>query len=137
MARVLIVDSAGRADAATAALAEAGFATRTVVGEPLLPGNVFEALEGVAVVAWLRGAGDEPHALANGEQLETVLLKIVDTGVRGFVFERGAPGEVNPHVEHARATWHIPIAEIDQADAAGGEQWAAALVTAVNRSLGI
>jgi hypothetical protein len=137
MARVLIVDRAGRSAAAVSALEEAGFATRTVDADPLLPGHVLAELEGVAVVAWLRGVGEVPHAQANGEQLETVLLKVVDTGVRGFVFERAAPGEVNPHVEHARITWHIPIAEIDVADPEGGAAWAEALVAAVNESLGI
>lgn len=137
MARVLIVDRAGRSEAAAAALEAAGYAVRTVDADPTLPGDVFAELENVAVVAWLRGAGDAPHAQVNGEQLETVLLKVVDTGVRGFVFERAAPGEVNPHVEHARITWHIPIAEIDQADPAGGEAWLASVVAAVNQSLGI
>ena len=137
MARVLIIDRAGRADAAAAALEAAGYAVRSVEANPLLPGHVFEELENVAVVAWLRGVGDVPHEQANGEQLETVLLKVVDTGVRGFVFERSAPGEVNAHVEHARETWHIRIAELDHADPAGGPEWTAALVAAVNDSLGI
>jgi hypothetical protein len=137
MARVLIVDRAGRAQAATAALEAAGYAVRSVNAEPMLPGDVFAELENVAVVAWLHGAGDAPHAQVNGEQLETVLLKVVDTGVRGFVFERAAPGEINPHVVHARETWHIPIAEIDVADPAGGDEWLVSLVSAVNQSLGI
>lgn len=137
MARVLIADGAGRAPVASAALANAGYAVRTVEANPMLPGDVFAELENVAVVAWLFGTGDSPHSVVNGEQLETVLLKVVDTGVRGFVFERAATGEINPHVEHARATWHIPISEIDVADAAGGDDWITALVTAVNDSLGI
>jgi hypothetical protein len=110
---------------------------RTVDADRMLPGDVFAELENVAVVAWLFGASSAPHSVVNGEQLETVLLKVVDTGVRGFVFERAAPGEINPHVEHARATWHIPIAEIDDADAAGGDEWLASVVSAVNQSLGI
>jgi hypothetical protein len=137
MARVLIVDGAGRAPAASAALADAGFAVRTVDADRMLPGDVLAELENVAVVAWLFGAGDAPHSIVNGEQLETVLLKVVDTGVRGFVFERAAPGEINPHVEHARATWHIPIAEIDVADPTAGDDWLGAVVAAANESLGI
>lgn len=133
MARVLIVERAGREAAAAAALAEAGFAVRTIDADPLLPGHVVDALENVAVVAWLMGAGDDLHPQINGEQLETALLKVVDTGVRGFVFER--PHEApNAHVEHARETWHIPIEEIQPGS---GEQWTASLVAAVNRSLGI
>jgi hypothetical protein len=55
----------------------------------------------------------------------------VDTGVRGFVYER-PPGDPNPHVDHAVATWHLSIAELE-ADVA----FADAITTAANRSIGI
>lgn len=93
---------------------------------------MLDALENVAVVAYLMG--DSQNAAVNGEQLETVLLKVVDTGVRGFVFERQAGREENRHVAHARATWHIPIEEIDPA---AEPEWQNKLLAAVNRSLGI
>jgi hypothetical protein len=133
MARVLIVERAGREAEAAAALVEAGFAVRTIEADPLLPGNVVDALENVAVVAWLMGSGDNLHPEINGEQLETALLKVVDTGVRGFVFERPSDA-ANEHVEHARSTWHIPIEEIPLGI---GDEWTASLVAAVNKSLGI
>ncbi|MFY9487893.1 MAG: hypothetical protein WAP35_04235 [Solirubrobacterales bacterium] len=135
MARVLIVERAGRARAVAERLAEHDFALREVAGDRLLPGDVVGALEGVTVVCWLMGAGKDLDPEINGEQLETVLLKVVDTGVRGFVFER-PDGQSNAHVEHARATWHIPIAEVE-ADPAGGEQWASAVATAVGSTLGV
>ncbi|MFY9263877.1 MAG: hypothetical protein WAO61_00390 [Solirubrobacterales bacterium] len=135
MARVLIVDRSGRAGAVTQALAARDFAVRTVDDDPLLPGHVVDALDAVTVVCWLMGAGAGRSLEANGEQLQTVLLKIVDTGVRGVVFER--PGDApNEHVEHARDTWHIPIAEVD-ADPAGGEDWLAAICSAVGETLGV
>lgn len=123
MARVLIVEPGPRTAQATEALEAAGFAVRAVA--PSLPGDVFEALDNVAVVAYLMDPSDEP--LAHDEWLETVLLKVVDTGVRGFVYEN-VSGDANRHVDHARETWHIPIEEVADLDD---------LVAAVNRSLGI
>lgn len=135
MARVLIVERAGRTAALTTALGERGYAVRTLDADPLLPGHVFDALDNVTVVCWLMAAGENLHEEVNGEQLETVLLKVVDTGVRGFVFEQ--PGDApNAHLEHARETWHIPIAEV-AAGPAGGEQWTAEVVAAVDSTLGI
>lgn len=127
MARVLIVDPGPRAAAAEAALAEAGYAVRSVA--PRLAGDVVAQLENVAVVAWLMATSKDPTA--DDEMLETVLLKVVDTGVRGFVYERRG-GAANARVEHARTTWHLPVAELgDEGDFAAG------LVAAVNRSLGM
>ncbi|MBI5310628.1 MAG: hypothetical protein HZB14_06320 [Actinobacteria bacterium] len=137
MARVLIVDRAGRGANVAAALRGRDYAVREVEGDPLLPGHVFAALENVTVVCWLMGAGEGQHPEVNGEQLETVLLKVVDTGVRGFVFER--PGDAtNAHVEHARATWHIPIEEISAGrEDDAGEAWLNAVCDAVDATLGI
>ena len=124
MARVLIVDNGERTAEAEAALTDAGYAVRSVT--PSLAGDIVDALENVTVVAYL--LGDDPGA--DGEQLETVLLKVVDTGVRGYVFEGGS----NQHVDHARETWHISIEEIGELT---GEGWTTDLVNAVNRSLGL
>lgn len=133
MARVLIVERAGRTAALSTALEERGFAVRTVEGDPLLPGHVFDALADVTVVCWLMAAGENLSEEVNGDQLETVLFKVVDTGVRGFVFER--PGDApNAQLQHAHATWHIPIAEI-AAGPDGGEQWIADVVAAVDSTL--
>lgn len=123
MARVLIVETGKRTADLTASVEAAGFAARSVA--PSLPGDVFEALENVAVVAYLMADAEDP--IVDDEWLETVLLKVVDTGVRGFVHENPS-GTPNKHIEHARSTWHIPIEEIASADE---------LVGAVNRSLGI
>lgn len=127
MARVLIIDEGPRIPAAEAALAEAGYAVRSVT--PDLAGDIVDALENVTVVAYLMGGSSDPAA--NDEMLETVLLKVVDTGVRGFVYER--PGaEPNHHVAHAEATWHLSVAELD-----GETDFAAAITAAANRSIGI
>ncbi len=126
MARVLIVDEGPRVAAAEEALGAAGYALRSV--SPRLAGDVVDALENVTVVAYLMGGAADPAV--NDEMLETVLLKVVDTGVRGFVFE--PPGETpNKHVEHAVETWHLSVAEL------GAGEFAEALTIAVNNSIGL
>jgi hypothetical protein len=127
MARVLIIDSGPRIAAAEAALSEAGYAVRSVT--PDLAGDIVDALENVTVVAYLLGDATDPAT--HDEMLETVLLKVVDTGVRGFVYEP-ASDEPNAHVEHAIATWHLSVAELDS-----GEDFGTALTTAANNSIGI
>jgi hypothetical protein len=127
MARVLIVEQGPRIAAAEAALSEAGYAVRSVA--PDLAGDIVDQLENVTVVAYLMGDATDPAA--NDEMLETVLLKVVDTGVRGFVYER-AGAEPNAHVSHAEATWHLSVAELD-----GETDFAEAITTAANRSIGI
>jgi hypothetical protein len=127
MARVLIIDSGSRIAAAEAALSEAGYAVRSVT--PDLAGDIVDALENVTVVAYLLGDATDPAT--HDEMLETVLLKVVDTGVRGFVYEP-ASDEPNAHVEHAIATWHLSVAELDS-----GEDFGTALTTAANNSIGI
>jgi hypothetical protein len=127
MARVLIVEPGGRIAEAEAAMSAAGYAVRSVT--PQLAGDIVDQLENVTVVAYLMGDATDPAT--NDEMLETVLLKVVDTGVRGVVFER--PGdEPNAHVEHAKATWHLSVAELETDD-----DFAGALTTAVNRSIGL
>jgi hypothetical protein len=127
MARVLIVEQGPRTAAAETALTAAGFAVRSVA--PQLAGDVVDALENVTVVAYLMGDAVDPAV--QDEMLETVLLKVVDTGVRGFVHE--APqGRPNRHVEHAARTWHLAVAELEDTG-----DFPAALTAAVNRSIGI
>lgn len=127
MARVLIVDQGARITAAESALSAAGYAVRSVA--PSLAGDIVDALENVTVVAYLMGDAADP--LVNDEMLETVLLKVVDTGVRGFVYEPPR-GEPNAHVAHAVETWHLSVAELDH-DA----KFEADLVAAVGRSIGM
>lgn len=127
MARVLIIEEGSRIAAAEAALADAGYAVRSV--SPHLAGDIVDALENVTVVAYLMAGAADP--IVNDEMLETVLLKVVDTGVRGFVYE--APGgKPNAHVAHAVETWHLSVEDFE-----AGDDFAEALTTAVNRSIGL
>ena len=146
MARVLLTGTPERIAPVARRLVGDGYAVRcavaggapvcegaeTVDASPDLPGGIVMALQGVAVMAWL--LGDEPWCDPDlhGEKLETMLLRVVDTGVRGFVYERpvgfeaasalAASGE--SEVTNAHDTWHIPTAVVDDpahlADAVAG-----------------
>jgi hypothetical protein len=74
----------------------------------------------------------------HGERLERLLERVVDTPVRGFVYE--AAGSVDPDalaagrrlVQDASARWRIP-AEVVVADPGDPEDWAAEMAAAVGR----
>ncbi len=91
--------------------------------DPVRLSQIMEHIEDVAVVVWLMGdaRGDESGvSILHGAILEHMLRKLVDTQVRGFVYE--SSGRVNvgliekgrEHVEYANRTWHIPVSFIDQ-----------------------
>ena len=65
-----------------------------------------------------------------------LLPKIVDTPVRGFVFESPPGGEGTALVEDAVARWRLP-AEIVSADRSDPDTWAAEVAAAVARSVGL
>lgn len=87
--------------------------------DPERPGTVLDLVGDVTVVLWLLGsaAGSaEELASIHGPRLEGLLERLVDTPVRGFVYE-GA-GSVDPKlleggaeiVNRAASTWRIPVA---------------------------
>lgn len=160
MARALIVGCGCRGRAVGAALLGEGWAVRGTSREeagleaiaaagiepapadPMMPGTVLELVDDVAVVVWLLGSatGEEEQQVAalHGQKLERLLERLVDTPVRGFVYE--ARGSVDPAhlsagreiVERAEATWRIPN-EILAADPSDHERWAEAATAAVMR----
>jgi uncharacterized protein YbjT (DUF2867 family) len=86
--------------------------------DPERPGTMLELIGDVAVVHWLLGSAQgEDAALAaiHGPRLERFMERLVDTPVRGFVYE--AAGSVDSRYlaqgeEIARAaaqTWRIPM----------------------------
>ena len=107
-----------------------------VVADPLRLATLTPHLEGVTVVCWLLGTADADAEALHGPRLETLLEWIVDTPVRGFVYE--AAGTVPAAVldaavevvERAAATWHIP-AEVVREDPSRHEAWLAAMTAAV------
>jgi nucleoside-diphosphate-sugar epimerase len=87
--------------------------------DPDRPGGILDLCADVAVVVWLLGSaegGAEALSALHGPRLERLLEKLVDTPVRGFVYERA--GSVAPDllaggrgiVERAAETWRIPVA---------------------------
>ncbi len=78
----------------------------------------------------------EPGAELNGPRLESLLAKVVDTPVRGFVFEAPADGTGRDAVEDAIERWRLP-AEIVSCDRSDPAAWAESVAAAVERSVGL
>ena len=161
MARALIVGCGCRGRALGERLAESGWAVRgttrsegsleaieaagieAAVADPERPGTVLDLVGDVTVVHWLlASAGGEPETVEaiHGPRLERLLEKIVDTPVRGFVYEAegSAPAATREGgrriVETAAATWRIPVAFLE-ADPADPDAWTAGAVAATTAVL--
>jgi nucleoside-diphosphate-sugar epimerase len=159
VARVLIVGCGCRGAALARALVSEGHAVRgttrapgrlaeieasgaeAAVADPGRLATVMPQLAGVSLVCWLMGsAGDSAAADLHGPRLRALLERLVDTPVRGVVYE--AAGSVDPDLLSAGAaavrgaadTWRIP-AEVVAADPADRDAWVAAMTRAVARLL--
>jgi prephenate dehydrogenase len=109
------------------------------VADPDRLATLVPALAGVTVVCWLMGsAADSPQV--HGERLQTLMEHLVDTPVRGFVYE--AAGSVEPSlfeqgaqiVRAASEIWRIR-AEVVSADPAAHDEWLGAMKGAVEGTL--
>ncbi|HEX2397428.1 MAG TPA: NAD(P)H-binding protein [Solirubrobacteraceae bacterium] len=162
MARVLIVGCGCRGRALARRLVAEGYAVRGTtrhresapsiaatgaeawVGDPARLATLSRALEAVTVVCWLlasvRGDRDQIAAL-HQERLRSYLHEMVDTTVRGFVYE--AAGTADPRVlrrgraivEEAEAVWELPTIVVD-ADPGDSPAWLAAARESVAALLG-
>jgi hypothetical protein len=103
------------------AIGEAGL--EAAPADPDRPGTVLELCGDVAVVIWLLGSADggpEATADVHGPRLESLLEKLVDSPVRGFVYEAAGSlpeatlGEGARIVERAGERWRIPVALISE-----------------------
>ena len=130
------VRGTSRSEAGREAIAAAGL--EAIEADPDLVGSVVELLGDVTVLAWLLGGLADADAVAtlNGPRLGSLLEKVVDTPVRGFVLEAPSGGEGRELVEDAISRWHLP-AEIVSADRSDPDAWAAAVAGAVGRSIGL
>jgi hypothetical protein len=113
-----------------------------VVADPDRVGTIAPALAGVGVVCVLLGsAAGPPETLAalHGDRLAMLLTRVIDTPVRGFVYE--AAGSVDAAVLEAGAASvsafctrsRIPFALLSGDD--GGASWAVRAADAVDRVL--
>ena len=158
MARILIVGCGCRGQLLARDLVAAGHAVRGTtrarangdaissagadpyVGDPDRVSTLMGALDGVTVVCWLlASASGEPERVAelHGPRLRFFLAQLVDTPVRGFLYEargRASGDALRAGAELAReagATWEIPIAVLDS-DPADPASWLGAARAAVD-----
>jgi hypothetical protein len=115
-----------------------------VVADPDRVTSVLDHVGDVALVFWLLGSAlGEPEAIAaiHGPRLERVMEKLVDTPVRGFVYE--AAGRVQRRhlergaeiVREAAEGWRIPVEVVTQ-DPRDWEAWTEAMLAATERLIG-
>ena len=152
MARVLIVGCGCRGQALARELVAAGHAVRGTtrdparadairaagaepyVGDPDRIATLMEGLVGTTIVCWLLGTAPAPEL--HGPRLRMLFEKVVDTPVRGVLYEPAADaGDGVRIAEDAHATWQIPLEVLD-ADPADHPAWLDAATRAVERLLG-
>jgi uncharacterized protein YbjT (DUF2867 family) len=161
LARALIVGCGCRGRSLGARLAEAGWTVRgttrdaartgeiqadgieAAIADPAHPGTILELIGDVTVVHWLLGDAQGESAeieTLHGTSLEALLEKLVDTPVRGFVYEAagGVAAESRQRgaalLRSAAQTWRIPV-EIVDSDPAEPEQWLDTMFEATQRLL--
>jgi len=157
VARILIVGCGCRGRELTGVLAEAGHAVRGttrrqdslaaiesagaegVLADPDRLSTLLPHLDGVSALCWLMGTAigeEEEVAALHGSRLESIAVKLIDTHVRGLVYE--AAGTVSPaRLAEGAATarrvgeanrMRVEIVEMDPAEPGG---WTAATAAAV------
>lgn len=108
---------------------------QAVLADPNRLATLTPHLDGVSVLCWLMGSAEgDGVAELHGERLTALLETLVDTHVRGVVYE--GVGSVEPEllrrgaelIAHAAETWRMP-AEVVEA------RGPAALTSAVERVL--
>jgi uncharacterized protein YbjT (DUF2867 family) len=161
MARALIIGCGCRGQALARALLEHGHQVRgttreenrlarieaagaeAVVADPYRLATVTPLLAGVSVVVWpLGSATGTPGEIdaVHTTRLETLLTKLVDSGVRGLVYE--ASGDVRGDLLRAGAAqvkaageWFRMPVEVVEQDPAEHDDWVHEMRAAVRRVL--
>jgi hypothetical protein len=111
------------------------------VGDPYRLATLMPHVANTSALVWLMGSatGEDVEAL-HRTRLQTVLERLVDTPVRGMVYEAAgtlpAPlfREGAAAVRKAALTWQMPNVIVEQ-DPAGHEAWVRAMVAAVEEVL--
>jgi uncharacterized protein YbjT (DUF2867 family) len=157
VARVLIVGCGCRGRRLAAALVAEGHAVRgttrdgasveqiqalgaqAAVADPNRLATMLPHIEGVSVICWLMGSAVSPAGV-HGPRLRSLVEKLVDTPVRGFVYEAAGSAEQSrldegaAIVREAGETYRMPV-EVVQEDLAEHDAWLEAAVAAVRRVL--
>lgn len=131
------VRGTSRAEEGLVAIEEAGI--EPARADPEKPGTILDLVGDVTIVLWLLGSAkgsSEDLAAIHGPRLEGLLERLVDTPVRGFVYE-GA-GTVDSKVldggaelvRHAEQAWRIPVA-VTETSREHGPAWVEELETKV------
>jgi hypothetical protein len=104
VARILVVGAPGRARE----LEASGHVVEEADGvDPDRLATLTPRLEGVSVVCWL--FGESASEALHGDRLAALVEYLVDTPVRGFVYERSSDYPRGERiVGHARETFRIP-----------------------------
>jgi hypothetical protein len=111
------------------------------VGDPYRLATLMPHVANTSALVWLMGSatGEDVEAL-HRTRLQTVLERLVDTPVRGMVYEAAgtlpAPlfREGAAAVRKAALTWQMPNVIVEQ-DPAGHKAWVRAMVAAVEEVL--
>jgi nucleoside-diphosphate-sugar epimerase len=162
VARALIVGCGCRGRALGARLREAGWQVRgtthdpgntdeilaagleAAVADPDRVETVVEHVGDVTLLFWLLGSAlgqPEVVAVLHGPRLDRMLEEVVDTPVRGVVYESSGSVSVNlleggaGIVTAASDRWRIPV-EIVDADPGDWEAWLEAMLDAAERLTG-
>ena len=135
MARALIVGCGCRGRELGGRLLEEGWAVRgtsrreeglvaieaagiePALADPDRPGTILELVGDVAVLVLLLGSAagtDEELAAIHGPRLERLLEHLVETPVRGVLYEGTEEGEAIVHT--AARTWRIPVKTVAVGD---------------------
>jgi uncharacterized protein YbjT (DUF2867 family) len=135
------VRGTSRSESGLAAVESAGI--EPALADPQRPGTLLDLVGDVAVVVYALGSaiGDETALAAiHGDRLERLLEKLVDTPVRGFVYEAAGSAETAllergaRIVRAAASTWRIPC-EVVTAEHRDAERWCAEMGNAVLRAV--
>jgi len=161
LARVLIVGCGCRGRELAAALASDGHAVRGTARDPATSGTIEAAgaeaavadpdrletllphLSGVSVMCWLMGTargGEGAVAALHGPRLASIAAKLVDSHVRGLVYEAAGTVLAGVLAEGARSvrrigeTNRLPVAVVEE-DPRDARAWVAGMRAAVERVL--
>lgn len=157
MARVLIVGCGCRGRALASGLVGAGHVVRGTTraesslaaiestgaeaaqADPDRLATLLPQIEGVSAVCWLMGSARSPAL--HGARLQSLIDKLVDTPVRGMVYE--AAGEAGPvllqrgaaMVRAASETYRMPVEIVEVEPSVAPDAWLAAMRDALGRIL--